>query len=370
MDERIAKLRTPEQAESLARNAERLGRLDIAEQAAARGVELKAAAKMAKTKKSLPQPLKASSPDRNERAKGESIFINGVFEEVLQEILDAQSAHPGMVGYLQPYKPALISRLQKDPPNPKQPWKIFMSVTQALGEVRFEGEIVEWHDKSTLGSEEIERLNAHFASHQPRERGLHLEGQYGRNLLGIVNLRRIEPALSVSGFIKISDDLPLRDRTRAGGWSYVLAPEERAAFEVIGDETFRDAEEKGLKKALNRSEKERRARLEAADPFPEQVFVRVKAYRRNPDVVVEVLARANGCCEDCLLPAPFVRAKDGTPFLEVHHVVTLANGGEDTVANAKALCPNCHRKRHYGQLSEGNDPIGVRDEYELVDEDA
>jgi 5-methylcytosine-specific restriction protein A len=32
----------------------------------------------------------------------------------------------------------------------------------------------------------------------------------------------------------------------------------------------------------------------------------------------------------------------------VHHRVRLADGGDDTTDNAVALCPNCHRKAHYG----------------------
>lgn len=353
MDQRISKLRTPKEAESLAQNAQRLGHLDIAEQARARGLELKAVEKAARQKPKSPRPVaKPSTSDKKKRTDKEALFINGVFEGVLNEILDAQEKHPGLVCYLQPYKPKLIKRLQESPPSPELPWKLFMSLTHALGEMRFEADIVEWHDKSALSGDEIAALNSHFMAHQPSERGLHFEGEYGRNLLGIVNLRRIEPALSVSGFIKTSDDLPLRDRTRAGGWSYVIAPESSELFEVVGEETFRDAEAKGLKKALGRTAEERKARLEAANPIPEQVFVRVKAYRRNQDVVVEVLARARGSCEDCLLPAPFVRAKDGTPFLEVHHVVTLAQSGMDTVENAIALCPNCHRRRHYGGLDQ------------------
>ncbi|MFM0350878.1 HNH endonuclease [Paraburkholderia sp. RL17-347-BIC-D] len=31
----------------------------------------------------------------------------------------------------------------------------------------------------------------------------------------------------------------------------------------------------------------------------------------------------------------------------------LAQGGPDTVANAIALCPNCHRERHYGSIFSG-----------------
>ncbi|TDA69847.1 HNH endonuclease signature motif containing protein, partial [Halomonas marinisediminis] len=36
-----------------------------------------------------------------------------------------------------------------------------------------------------------------------------------------------------------------------------------------------------------------------------------------------------------------------TPFLEVHHLIRLKDGGPDTVENCAALCPNCHRKLHY-----------------------
>jgi 5-methylcytosine-specific restriction protein A len=32
----------------------------------------------------------------------------------------------------------------------------------------------------------------------------------------------------------------------------------------------------------------------------------------------------------------------------VHHRIPLAKGGEDSVDNAVAVCPNCHRKGHYG----------------------
>jgi len=35
----------------------------------------------------------------------------------------------------------------------------------------------------------------------------------------------------------------------------------------------------------------------------------------------------------------------------VHHKKTLALGGEDTVDNSLALCPNCHREMHFGQPS-------------------
>lgn len=97
------------------------------------------------------------------------------------------------------------------------------------------------------------------------------------------------------------------------------------------------------------SKQERTRRLNAASPIPAQRRVVTVEYLRNPDVVAEVLERANGVCERCGEDAPFTRRSDNTPYLEVHHKKRLADGGEDTVQNALALCPNCHRRLHFGR---------------------
>lgn len=89
-------------------------------------------------------------------------------------------------------------------------------------------------------------------------------------------------------------------------------------------------------------------RLQAALQIPRRVPKIVFVFERNPDVVAEVLERAAGVCGICRTAAPFTRASDGTPYLEVHHRLPLALGGEDTVENAVAVCPNCHREQHYG----------------------
>lgn len=102
-----------------------------------------------------------------------------------------------------------------------------------------------------------------------------------------------------------------------------------------------------VQKSLKSSADERRERLSGANRQPEQVVVLTRAFRRNPDVIAEVLLQAGGTCEGCGQSAPFQRA-DGRPYLEVHHRRRLADGGEDSVENAIALCPNCHRERHYG----------------------
>lgn len=71
----------------------------------------------------------------------------------------------------------------------------------------------------------------------------------------------------------------------------------------------------------------------------------VTVYQRSPWVAEHAKRRANGKCELCQEPAPFSR-KDGSPYLETHHIEWLANGGADTVDNTVALCPNCHKKMH------------------------
>jgi HNH endonuclease len=106
--------------------------------------------------------------------------------------------------------------------------------------------------------------------------------------------------------------------------------------------------EKELKEALDLTPDERRARLKDAPKLPKSTTVTSTVWIRNYDVVAETLHRAEGICESCKKPAPFIRQSDRTPYLEVHHKVPLSIGGEDTVENAIALCPNCHRQAHFG----------------------
>jgi hypothetical protein len=81
---------------------------------------------------------------------------------------------------------------------------------------------------------------------------------------------------------------------------------------------------------------------------PKLKKVEIYVFDRNPYVVWKVLNDAKGICAKCNKPAPFNRKVDGSPYLEVHHKIPLADGGDDTVENAEALCPNCHREKHYG----------------------
>ena len=103
--------------------------------------------------------------------------------------------------------------------------------------------------------------------------------------------------------------------------------------------------------ALSATAEQRQAQLNASPKLPERVTRLVEVFKRSPYVVAEVLHRASGVCGSCLKAAPFTRKKDGAPYLEVHHKKQLAHGGEDTVENAIAVCPNCHRQLHHGAQS-------------------
>jgi 5-methylcytosine-specific restriction protein A len=84
----------------------------------------------------------------------------------------------------------------------------------------------------------------------------------------------------------------------------------------------------------------------AGQPAPPKASGRLSRFVRDPNVIAWVLNEADGHCEICSDTAPFLGA-GGEPFLEVHHVRPLGEGGPDTVDNAAACCPNCHRQLHH-----------------------
>lgn len=73
--------------------------------------------------------------------------------------------------------------------------------------------------------------------------------------------------------------------------------------------------------------------------------VATKQYYRSPYIAELARRAANGICQLCEQPAPFNRT-NGEPYLEIHHIIWLSQGGDDTIDNTVALCPNCHKKMH------------------------
>ena len=139
-----------------------------------------------------------------------------------------------------------------------------------------------------------------------------------------------------------------RPRIKIKGQSKIL---EYRKKETLDKDTLEKKFEKDVQNSLHSNIKSRQKRLaDNKDDIPKRVEVISNVFRRNPDVVAAVLERANGVCENCKQNAPFLRAIDDMPYLEVHHKIRLVDGGRDNVKNAIALCPNCHREAHFGKL--------------------
>lgn len=76
-----------------------------------------------------------------------------------------------------------------------------------------------------------------------------------------------------------------------------------------------------------------------------EVTTTSKTYLSNPVIARYAKQRANGYCELCGKQAPFELV--GEPFLELHHIKAVSEGGLDSIENVAALCPNCHRRVEY-----------------------
>lgn len=285
----------------------------------------------------------------------QAIFLNGVYESVLEEIIEAQENHQDKVFFLQPYSGRKIRQLMENSPSQNYPTPLYISTTTDLDKICYKAEIVRWENKQELSSERLDELNQHIEKFQPNEEELYLtaNGTDCVNLISIINLKRLTNQFSVKNLTKINNGKPLKPRTQPGNWAYVK--ELPSLFELEESSTEEQLEEKlekGIEESSNLDDKARKNRLSSASKKPEPIQVISKGFRRNPDVIVEILKRADGACERCGEDAPFLRANDGTPYLEIHHWIPLSEGGEDTVENAGALCPNCHREVHYGQTNE------------------
>lgn len=96
------------------------------------------------------------------------------------------------------------------------------------------------------------------------------------------------------------------------------------------------------------------AKLESKIPGSREVIT--TSYYRSPYITEFAKRRANGRCELCRELAPF-KSKDGSPYLECHHINWLSEGGDDSIENTVALCPNCHRKMHYAPTKQDIDKL-------------
>ena len=153
-----------------------------------------------------------------------ALFLNGVHEGVLKGIFRAQEKAPDDTFYLQPYKSVAMARFRQDPPT-----FLYASTTDKLAEVSYCADIVGWLDKRTIDKngpvwKRID-LSIRGWGYDPGLYEFNPNNPTAKtvNLLFIQRLVKLEVPYSVSRLIKISDGEPLStNRSRSGGWSYVI----------------------------------------------------------------------------------------------------------------------------------------------------
>ena len=158
-----------------------------------------------------------------------ALFINGVFRDVLEEILEALAREPDRIYYLQPHSGSPIGGLQKDPPSESLRVPLYMSTSDDLKSVGYKAEIVGWEDKRHLGEVRRKELTDALDRYQPDEGGLvnkASDGGVSVNLISILEFERLAEPFGVDKLIKKSDGRPLStNRSRPGGYAYVWPPE-------------------------------------------------------------------------------------------------------------------------------------------------
>lgn len=139
---------------------------------------------------------------------------------------------------------------------------------------------------------------------------------------------------------------------------------------IVDIEDVEKSENEKLKEVrkLNSNEIKNRAKIAESENVSTKEVKTV--YReRNQYIAEYTKERANGKCDLCGEDAPF-KDKNGKPYLESHHVITLAENGPDAIYNTVAICPNCHRKIHVLHKKEDIEKLSqVIMKYLLDDED-
>ena len=198
------------------------------------------------------------------------------------------------------------------------------------------------------------------------------EGRKGNQTLSAANARLLESKdgsievvlfevfktteYTYKGQVKLIDDpsieiQPDEDGTPRNVYIFPLEILNNAAI-ITDDHTVIEIKKEKERRAKKLSNEEVLKKAEQTlQTKPGYSYTKTRVYQRSEYVVEAVLRRSNGICELCDCQAPFIK-KDKTPYLEVHHIEQLAKGGSDTINNAAALCPNCHRKMHSLGLDE------------------
>ena len=86
-----------------------------------------------------------------------ALFINGVYEDVLDEIIKSKETNLDMVFYLQPFSTSSIRQLKNSPPDSQSSVPLYLSTTVQLNQICYMADIVGWEDKNELFQDQERR---------------------------------------------------------------------------------------------------------------------------------------------------------------------------------------------------------------------
>lgn len=149
-----------------------------------------------------------------------------------------------------------------------------------------------------------------------------------------------------------------------GHFEWQMRPELVEAYGVVCQDALCDLRIEKEQRDAERMDDETLL-LKAQAHSREQVITRkVYVEQKQRSACVSEFAKrwADGFCLLCDQKAPF-NDKSGKPYLESHHIQWLSEGGNDSIDNVVALCPNCHKKMHIlkGQPEELEDRKFLKD---------
>jgi len=79
-----------------------------------------------------------------------ALYINGIYESVLTEIVTAQKNNDNLICYLQPYKSHKINWKKSVLPTEQNPITLYISTTDSLPIVTYKAKIVGWENKNEI----------------------------------------------------------------------------------------------------------------------------------------------------------------------------------------------------------------------------
>ena len=105
------------------------------------------------------------------------------------------------------------------------------------------------------------------------------------------------------------------------------------------------------------SELEELESLDISKEIPEKKEYLIETYVRNVKWAKEAkeILGTECLCKSCR--NLFIK-EDGTPYIEIHHILPLCEGGEDSLWNLSPVCAHHHRMAHFAKY---DDRMRLRD---------